>query len=146
MSSRISTPSATLEWSFSDNGNVYVSYKEGFKSGGYDQGISRHGPGGPNDPPIGFSFDSEKTQAIEVGLKLEFPEQGIASLSSRLHSGVYRFAGSVLCAQRVGACLSQPDHQNAADSTSEGIEIDLLWQASENLRVNAGFAYFGCHL
>ena len=135
------TPSATLEWSFSDNGNVYVSYKEGFKSGGYDQGISRQGPGGPNDPPIGFSFDSEKTQAIEVGLKLEFPEQGML-----LSAAVFTQEFTDLQVQSYApseSALVTPNliTRNAADSTSEGIEIDLLWQASENLRVNAGFAY-----
>ncbi|MCY4514527.1 MAG: TonB-dependent receptor [Candidatus Tectomicrobia bacterium] len=135
------TPSATLEWSFSDNGNVYVSYKEGFKSGGFDQGISRHGPGGPNDPPIGFSFDSEKTQAIEVGLKLEFPEQGML-LSAAVFTQEFTDLQLQAFAPRESALVT-PNliTRNAADSTSEGIEIDLLWQASENLRVNAGFAY-----
>ena len=135
------TPSATLQWNFSDNGNVYVSYKEGFKSGGFDQGISRHGPGGPNDPPVGFAFDSEKTQAIEVGLKLEFPEQGML-----LSAAVFTQEFTDLQVQSYAPSESElvsPNliTRNAADSTSEGVEIDLLWQATENLRVNAGFAY-----
>ncbi|MDE0366436.1 MAG: TonB-dependent receptor [Gammaproteobacteria bacterium] len=133
------SPSVTLEWSFSDNGNAYVSYKQGFKSGGFDQGISGHGPGGPSDPPIGFSFQPEETEAIEAGLKLQLPEQGLLLSAAVFHQEftdlqVQTYVPSELLASNLIT-------SNAADSTSKGVEVEMMWQATDRLRINASVAY-----
>ena len=92
------SPSATLEWSFSENGNAYLSYKEGFKSGGFDQGISFHGPGRPTDPPFGFSFDPEEVKAFEAGVKLELPDQAIVLSAAVFHASASTSAGGKITA------------------------------------------------
>ena len=134
------TPSVTLEWNFSDNGSAYVSYKEGFKSGGFDQGVSSSGDGPElTDIPPGFSFDPEETQAIEVGLKLELPEQNILLSAAVFHQG---FTDLQVQGYEPGEIVN-PNliTRNAADSTSEGIELDMIWQATDRLRINAALAY-----
>ena len=133
------SPSVTLEWSFSENGNAYLSYKEGFKSGGFDQGISFHGPGGPTDPPFGFSFDPEEVEAFEAGVKLELPDQAIVLSAAVFHQEftdlqVQTYVPSALLAASLIT-------SNAADSTSEGVELEMLWQATDRLRINASLAY-----
>ena len=133
------SPSATLEWSFSENGNAYLSYKEGFKSGGFDQGISFHGPGGPTDPPFGFSFDPEEVEAFEAGVKLELPDQAIVLSAAVFHQEftdlqVQTYVPSALLAASLIT-------SNAAASTSEGVELEMLWQATDRLRINASLAY-----
>ena len=133
------TPSVTLEWNFSNNGNAYLSYKEGFKSGGFDQGVSFQGPGGPNDAPTGFEYDQENVEAIELGVKLELPEQSMLLSAAIFHQEftdlqVQGFDPSDLLAANLIT-------RNAADSTSEGVELELLWQATESLRINASLAY-----
>lgn len=135
------TPSATLEWEVSDHGNAYLSFKQGFKSGGFDQGISRMGDAGPNDPPIGFAFDAEEVDAFEAGLKLELPDQGML-----LSVAVFYQEFTDLQVQSYAPSESEftsPNliTRNAADSTSEGIELEMLWQATDKLRINAGLAY-----
>ena len=136
------TPSVTLEWDFSDTGNAYLSYKEGFKSGGFDQGVSSSGPAPePTDIPIGFAFDSEEVTAIEAGMKLELPDQRIL-----LSAAIFYMEFTDLQVQAYApgqTALVSPNliTRNATDSTSEGIELEMIWQATDNLRINAGLAY-----
>lgn len=133
------SPSATLRWSFSEEGSVYLSYKEGFKSGGFDQATALPGPGGPNDAPIGFSFDSEEVEAIELGLKLELPDQNMLISGAIFHQEFTDLqVQSAIPGQVINSTLITT---NAADSTSQGAELELLWLPTENLRINASLAY-----
>lgn len=133
------SPSVTLQWSFSKNGNAYVSYKGGFKSGGFDQGVSFHGPAGPTDPPVGFAYEPEEVEAIEAGVKLELPGQAMV-----LSAAVFRQEFTDLQVQGFDPSdllAANLITRNAASSTSKGIEIEMLWQATEQLRINASLAY-----
>ena len=133
------SPSATLKWQFSDQGSVYFSYKEGFKSGGFDQATALPGPGGPNDLPVGFSFDSEEVEAIELGIKLELPDQGMLISGAIFHQEFTDLqVQSSIPDQIVNTSLITT---NAADSTSQGAELEMLWLPTENLRINASLAY-----
>src|SRR5690606_4951785 len=57
------TPSFTLQYMLPD-GHIYASYKEGFKSGGFDASISR-----PALFATGFEFDDETAKSYEIGGK-----------------------------------------------------------------------------
>ena len=133
------SPSATLRWSFSEEGSVYLSHKKGFKSGGFDQATAEPGAGGPNDIPVGFSFDSEEVEAIELGLKLELPDQNMLISGAIFHQEFTDLqVQSAIPGQVVNSTLITT---NAADSTSQGAELELLWLPTENLRINASLAY-----
>jgi iron complex outermembrane recepter protein len=58
-------PKVSLAWMPSDRLTVYVTGSIGFKQGGFNPLPV------PSDPPYALSFPSEKTQALEVGLKAQ---------------------------------------------------------------------------
>ena len=87
------SPSVNLQWDVRDSTMLYVTYSEGFKSGGF----SATGDGNPGDIPVGvppippvvndelqansfvstvpnedFGFDDESLESIEIGGKHGF--------------------------------------------------------------------------
>lgn len=136
-------PSINLEWSVSDDHLLYASYSEGFKSGGFnaveDQNpaftlVNGQPTPQPTIPGIGFEYDDETASSVEVGGKHTFLE-GSMRLNWALFSSDYddqqvsTFVG-------LGFVVG-----NAASASVDGWEMDLLWQASENLVIGANVAH-----
>lgn len=133
------SPSVTLGWNFSDNGSAYLSYKQGFKSGGFDQATAVAGAAGPTSHPNGFSFDPEEVEAIELGMKLELPEHNLLLSGAVFHQEFTdlqvqsAIPGTVIATSLITT--------NAASSTSQGVELELLWLPTDRLRINGSIAY-----
>ena len=136
-------PTISLEWSLSDDHLLYASYAEGFKSGGFnavdDQQpeftlVNGQPTPLPTVPGVGFEYDDETASSIEVGGKHTFLE-GSMRLNWALFSSDYddqqvsTFVG-------LGFVVG-----NAASASVNGWEMDLLWQASENLLIGANVAH-----
>ena len=60
------TKSASVQYRFNDSVMTYVSWSEGFKSGGFNQ---RYNAAPPGNAPI--SFGAETAESFEIGLKLD---------------------------------------------------------------------------
>ena len=60
------TKSASLQYRFNESVMTYLSWSEGFKSGGYNQ---RYNAAPPGNAPI--SFGAETAESFELGLKLD---------------------------------------------------------------------------
>src|SRR5688500_7989685 len=60
------TKSASIQYRFNENVMTYLSWSEGFKSGGFNQ---RYNAAPPGNAPI--SFGAEQAESFEVGLKLD---------------------------------------------------------------------------
>jgi iron complex outermembrane receptor protein len=58
--------SASAQYRFNPQIMAYVSWAEGFKSGGFNQ---RYNAAPPGNAPI--SFDPETAESFEVGLKMD---------------------------------------------------------------------------
>ncbi|MCC6480199.1 MAG: TonB-dependent receptor [Sphingomonadaceae bacterium] len=71
-------PSAKLRWAYSPYGSAYISYSEGYKSGGYNFGPESADIAG--NPTAGHEFEDERVKAWEFGIKHEFGNSARAGL------------------------------------------------------------------
>ncbi len=132
-------PAMNLQWEASETSNFYMSYSEGFKSGGFNAADDQNpafladGTVLRTTPGPGFEYDDETASSFEIGGK-HILMDGAMSLnwayfdSEYLDQQVSTFAG-------LGFVVA-----NAATSDVTGLEVDIKLQATENLRLGANFA------
>ena len=126
-------PSIELQWAMNDDTNLYASYREGFKAGGYSLA----------NPPRGVTedyiqtFDPETVEAYEIGTKTFFLD-GTLNINAALFYMDYKDRQVSVLAD--SASLSQ-NVENAATSTSQGIEIDFAWQLNDVLKLRGDFSF-----
>ena len=123
------TGSVTLQWFANDDTMVYGSFSQGHKTGGFSDRIDR--------PGADFEFDAENTDALELGVKTTLLD-GALSLNAALFS--MDIEGLQLATQ-LPATIPTFSVSNAADSTSEGLELDAAWRVNDiwTLGTNAAF-------
>lgn len=125
-------PSVRLRWDATDDTMVYLSYVEGYKSGGFNASGDTSNPDG--SPGKGTEFEDENAEAWELGLKTSLWD-GRARLSATLFRTevddlqVTTFEGLNFI---VG---------NAAASTSQGLEIETQFAVTDELEVGGSLAY-----
>ena len=131
-------PAANIEWTRSEDSMFYLSYSEGFKSGGFNaaddqnpaftaEGIQRTVPG------LGFEFDDENAESIELGGKHTLLDGGM-TLNWALYDSTYK---NQQVSTFVGLSFVVT---NAASTEIRGLEVDLQWQATDHLKLGASFA------
>ncbi len=149
------SPSMNLQWDVSDNTMLYVTYSEGFKSGGF----SAADEGNPGNLPVGvppippavdngfqangfistvpnedFEFDDESVESIEIGGKHEFMDGRMRLNWAAFYSEYDDLQTSIF----QGISFSV---KNASSSEVEGIEVDWLFQMTDAIRVGVNAAY-----
>tara|TARA_B100001758_G_scaffold149912_1_gene129176 strand:- start:68 stop:1234 length:1167 start_codon:yes stop_codon:yes gene_type:complete len=135
-------PAIQLEKRLNENNMIYVSYSQGYKSGGFnaadDQNPAFKDVNGVKtpmrtEPGIGFEYDDETADSFEIGGKHTLARNlrlnWAAAHANYDDQQVSTFQGTGFV---VG---------NAATSVVNTIEMDLLWQATENLRVAVAAAW-----
>lgn len=145
-------PSANLQWDITDNSMLYVSYSEGFKSGGFtaaDDGepgdlIPATWPCAPGQlpeqcyditrPNSEFEFDDENVTAYEIGGKHTLFEGSMTLNWAAFYTEYDDLQTSIF--QGVSFAVT-----NAAQAEIKGLEFDMLWQATEGLRLGLNGAY-----
>jgi len=149
-------PSMNLQLDISNDSMLYFSASKGFKSGGFtasDEGE----PGGltpgsfpcaPNNdftvdisscydstiPGEDFEFDDEEVVAFEIGGKHRLLDGGM-TINWALFNTEYSDLQTAIF-DGLGAKV-----KNAASSEILGIEVDTMWQATDQLRLGANFAW-----
>jgi outer membrane receptor protein involved in Fe transport len=133
-------PGISLEWTKNDDSLFYASYTEGFKSGGFNAVDDQNPDFAVNPTPpftvpgAGFQYDDETAQSFEIGGKHTFLD-GAMNFNWALFTSEYdnqqvsTFVG-------LGFVVA-----NAASSKVDGLEMDLLWQANDNLRLGANLSF-----
>ncbi len=140
------SPSLNLQWDMGDASMVYVSWSQGFKSGGF----SAADDGEPGDfavaqlPPPGgfvstvpnadFEFDDESVDSIEIGGKHEFFDGAMRLNWAAFYSEYDDLQTTIF--KGVGFSV-----KNAASSEVQGFEVDWLMQVTDALRVGVNAAY-----
>jgi outer membrane receptor protein involved in Fe transport len=120
------TGTLKLSWFMNDQTMFYASYGTGYKAGGI------------NTDRIPESadtvFDPEESEAFEVGMKAEFPEQALRvnialhkTDTDDLQTISFQGAGFVL--------------DNAGTAETYGGEMDLMWLPTDTTTVTLGYAY-----
>lgn len=136
------SPQVTLSYQYNDDVMFFASYKEGFKSGGFDAAWKPGellGTYGLTGIPYDNIYDEEEVDGFEVGMK------------SRLFDGTLRFNATLYRYEYDGLQLTKIEFrggvpslrvQNAASATVEGLELESLWLTPVNgltLTVNLAF-------
>ena len=124
-----STWRASLQYDWSDNVMTYLSASTGFRSGGFNNEMDlKHGP----QANYGIlPFDPEEIDAYELGLR------------SDLAGGLVRWNVTAYWQEWTNRQLRtvRPDGlrfvANAGDAETQGIEVDLSWQANNDLLLSA---------
>lgn len=107
------TPKVVLEFAVNDDMNTYISYSEGFKSGGYN--------GQPDNAAGVQPFEPEHAQSYEIGLKGKFVDD---SMSMNL---AYFFTDfSDLQLQGFDPVTGSPITNNAAQAEISGFELEVF--------------------
>jgi outer membrane receptor protein involved in Fe transport len=119
------TGTVKLSWFMSDDIMLYGSYSTGYKAGGTNTDRIL--------PEFDQNFDAETSTSYELGMKAEFPDQGL-----RLNVAIYQ---ADIDDQQVGSFSGAGFNvQNAAVANTYGAEIEALWQATESLTVNMAYS------
>lgn len=130
------TPKGTVQWRPLDNLNLYASYSEGRKPGGFAT-LTTGAFGLPARPDV--EFESEKIKVYELGSKW-------TSENRRFQvNGAYFFQDftdkQVSTQVIVGATLGNRV-TNAGGAQLQGLELAAQWRATEHLSVGLGVTHF----
>ena len=132
-------PAMNLQWEMSDTSLFYISYSEGFKSGGFNA-VDDQNPAFLADgtvlrttPGIGFEYEDETAESFEIGGKHTLMD-GAMTVNWAMFSSEY-MDQQVSTFVGLGFVVA-----NAASSDIQGIEVDMQWQYSEQLRLGANVA------
>ncbi len=120
------TYTLNLQYHLSDDISVYGSVSTGFKSGGVNLDVT--GSGG--------TFDSEKITSYELGMKSTWMDGRVTANASWFYMDLEDFQLTVFDASTVSFQVF-----NVPEGKSEGFELDLAAQLSENFTLNTSYAY-----
>ena len=133
-------PAVNLQWERSDTSKYYISYSEGFKSGGFnsvdDQNpvINANGTPSPTVPGVGFEYDDETAKSWEIGGKHVLMD-GAMNFNWAYFNSEYEDQ-QVSTFVGLGFVVA-----NAATSEIQGLEMDMAWQATDRLFLSASVAF-----
>lgn len=132
-------PGLSLSWTPNDTSSYYVTYSEGFKSGGFNAAIDQDPVFAEvngnrvalrDQPGVGFEFDDETGWSLEIGGKHTLLD-GDMTLNWNLFTSEYEDQ-QVSTFQGAGFVIA-----NAGSSISNGLEVDMQWQVTDEFRVIA---------
>ena len=141
-------PSITIEWSPDDATMLYASWSKGSKSGGYDArsnnptvppGTACTAPSTPAGclPASGvgtFEFEEEDATTFEIGAKARIGDR------FEINAALYRTEFTDLQVSTFDGVLGF-NVRNAGESEVKGLEIDMRFQATDNLQLFSSMAY-----
>jgi outer membrane receptor protein involved in Fe transport len=123
------TGSVSLRWEASDAVMTYGSFSQGHKTGGFSDRI--------DNPAADFEFDAENVDAWEIGAKMTLLDGDMTMNLALYHM---KIEGMQLSTQIPGD-VPAFSVDNAADSTSQGLEFETAWSVNDTVTLGANFAY-----
>ncbi|PKP81971.1 MAG: hypothetical protein CVT79_06660 [Alphaproteobacteria bacterium HGW-Alphaproteobacteria-18] len=132
------SPEATLSYALTPNANVYVAYKQAYKSGGFQ---TEHVaiPGAlALGTVIDNSFREELVEGFEIGAKAYLLDQSL-----RVSAAAYQFEYTDLQLSSFDSVLVANIISNVGAATSEGVEFDFDYRpaAFGGFSLNGAVAY-----
>jgi len=122
-------PMFNISYAWTDNLNVYFTFSEGYKGGGFTQRIIDPLPAPP-------SFEPEVVKMYEVGSKF-------TGLDNRLRLNFALFHSDYSDIQVLGRVPGSAGAEttNAGEADIDGFEIDMTYLPVEDLLIQAGVGY-----
>lgn len=126
------TPKLGLQYKFTPDLMGYVSYSQGFKSGGFDlRATSLESSITPYDP--------QTTTAYEAGIKAAWFNNRLTTNLAIYRNNIEKFQ---VRAYTTGALGNTGSFLiNAGDAHSQGVELEISALATENLKLGLNLAY-----
>lgn len=132
-------PRVSLSWSPSDEHNLYVSYAEGFKGGGFDP------RGAYQFPEVQAGFEPETVESIEIGAKSTW-------LDGKLRTNLAIFVADYTDVQVPGSIILDNDNDGVADGFAgtttnagkadiEGFEVEAVAQFTDAFSSTLSIGY-----
>lgn len=117
-------------YDLSDTVNVYAKYAEGFKAGGFNSESE-------NAADFKEGYDPEKVKSFELGLKSRWLDQRMQINAAAFYNKesdlqLSVFSGGTAAASKV---------VNAGKSVKSGAELEVIFQATENLQLSGNLGY-----
>lgn len=112
---------------------LYASYKQAFKTGGFDPNLRLEvfTIPTPSDPNGAFEFDDEKAESWEIGAKTQLFDNALT-----LNVAAFRTTFDDLQVQAFDPGTNSFITGNAGAARSQGIELEGVWRATPNLTFN----------
>ena len=134
------SPTAKADWKITENVMVYVSYAEGFKSGGFDM----RGNASLN-PNVADGYDPETVETWEAGIKSELLDSRLRLNFTVFDMDYDDMQLTVQQAQPAPIFFSS-DVLNAGSSSISGFELEGMGQITENLSTTLVVGYLDADL
>lgn len=133
-------PEATLRWQPNDALTLFVAYKQGFKSGGFDNGSIDSTLNA--DPIADITYEPEHVEGVEGGIKAI-----LAGGNINLELDVYHYKYSDLQLNFFNATTFAYRTINAGGAVTSGVELQGTWlpEGIEGLTLMASLAYNDAH-
>ena len=134
------SPEVSLTWKPTDTSTYFISYREGFKSGGFNSVFRSGGYQSvpPGSPLVDQSYNPETVEGVEGGFKLDLLDNHLRLNASAFY---YEYTDMQLSAFDSTALVQRV--LNAGEATIQGAEFDLLFapESIEGLSLSLGAAY-----
>jgi iron complex outermembrane recepter protein len=132
LKTNVFTPRGIVEFRPSDNMLFYGSAARGFKPGGIaaNEAVT----------PDGQRYDEEKVWAYEVGAKTDWLD-GSLRLNGAIYYNDYTDQQIGVQQRPAGSVTDIPGITNAGQVEVIGLELDALWQATDNLLLSIAYSY-----
>jgi len=130
------SPDVSVTWSATDDINLYVAYKTGYKSGGFSNtGILSALSANPVED---FIFDGEKAEGYEVGVKSELFDRQL-----RLNASVYDYKYTDLQVDYYNSIIVAYQTYNAGDVKTRGVDAEFEYRPRQlsDLRLRGSVNY-----
>jgi len=131
-------PEVTFRYQPSDTLTYFVAYKEGWKSGGFDNGSI---DSTLNADPLGdITYEPEHVKGFEGGVKALLADGDL-----EVNFDLYSYEYDDLQLNYFNAATFAYRTLNAEESESKGLELQLIYlpPSIDGLRLNAAFGYNG---
>lgn len=126
--------SANISYRWNENAMTYLSYSEGFKSGGWNSHFNTSFQNNLDQLAVIHPFAEETAKNYEFGFKLDLADDTLR-LNGAIFSTDYE---DLQLVYRFGVA---PFILNAGKASNDGFELEMTWVPNSNLVVDAAIGY-----
>lgn len=130
------SPQADIQWRPTNDSMYYFSLRQGFKGGGFDFQLDCPENNAGRDCNDDFEFEDEKVLAAELGTKLTLLDG-----SMQLNAALFWMQYDDLQVSTIDSFTTTFNVGNAAEATSQGLEVEWSWAPLDTLTLVANVAY-----
>ena len=128
-------PKATLRWTTSDYSTLYLTYAEGFRSGGFNAPGTEIAPF-TGEPIADSVYGQEETRNVELGFKTVWPESNLI-----LNGAVFVAEADDLQTFNFNGAVNAQIVRNIDVVDISGAEVEFTWLAAGGFSVHGGVGY-----